>query len=740
LWRSIPYLECNESTPTDKFFALCLYTGRRISFDDVFGDEMKADRDHIIPQSRFFDDSFANQIIVFREANEAKSNMTAYDYMNNKGEEAFQAYLNRVNKYFPFENIAVRKKRKYLLMPASEIPEDFINRQLNETRYITKKVKQELAKVARVRVTSGGITDYLRHIWGVDNVMKELVRERYEALEARYNLPGKLVYKEMRKQKSADNKEKEYEVEVFEGFSKRLDHRHHALDAIVIACTRQSHIQLLNFMNALISLKVGKGKNMNKEAFGKFAEKLRRETDVEDLTSVKHLVINWTKHYDESRESEGRPRFQVPWRGFGNSVLESLKQTMISVKSKKEQRGRLHDENPSGEVWVHEEFKIPQTVGIVLNNLKAENAVTHMFPSIYAFVEATVKQVLEKFEYDKKRAEQFLSKNPILTPSGKQLDKVHLLKRMFISNKKWSELKSFKSLNNIADKNIRRAVFKFFFDIDVPELKFVFGKKKEEAEVSFEKKVKALLREDTFSEERVRDFNEYWTSEFVNKSGKTVRRFPIKSLKTYDSAFEEDSFATTAELGYKKFYTKGGNYLFLVKKETGKNGKRTFASVPLIDLVKAKTMGKNIYEQFIAKNEKLLFSLWHDEIFFVPEFGKDIAETDWNDIQHVASRCFRVKKFSGDTLEFMPLMCSEVIAFKEDEALRIAGSREALDEALGVAGNKKALEEIGTNGLQVAFKDELDSAAKYFCHKLLVDRLGRIEGYWNEEGEFVSVR
>jgi CRISPR-associated endonuclease Csn1 len=41
------------------------------------------------------------------------------------------------------------------------------------------------------------------------------------------------------------------DVEVFEGYSKRLDHRHHALDAIIIACTKQNHIQYINTLNAI---------------------------------------------------------------------------------------------------------------------------------------------------------------------------------------------------------------------------------------------------------------------------------------------------------------------------------------------------------------------------------------------------------------------------------------------------------------------------------------------------------
>ena len=54
--------------------------------------------------------------------------------------------------------------------------------------------------------------------------------------------------------KQYNNKTGNYEDrEVFEGYSKRLDHRHHAMDAIIIACTKQNHIQYINTLNAISS-------------------------------------------------------------------------------------------------------------------------------------------------------------------------------------------------------------------------------------------------------------------------------------------------------------------------------------------------------------------------------------------------------------------------------------------------------------------------------------------------------
>jgi CRISPR-associated endonuclease Csn1 len=75
-----------------------------------------------------------------------------------------------------------RAKREKLLMRAEDIPQDFIERQLRETQYITKTVKELLSQVCRnVTTTTGGITDYLRHDWGLDSILQDLNWGKYEA-------------------------------------------------------------------------------------------------------------------------------------------------------------------------------------------------------------------------------------------------------------------------------------------------------------------------------------------------------------------------------------------------------------------------------------------------------------------------------------------------------------------------------------------------------------------------------
>src|SRR5690606_1639492 len=132
-------------------------------------------------------------------------------------------------------------KRKYLL--AEEVPENFINRQLNETRYIGTAVRERLERVAPVNTTVGTVTDALKNEWGLDRVFKEVLLPRFERLE---RITGRSLIEEIPLKNGAGHKDWR-----MEGYDKRIDHRHHALDALVVALTRQAYIQKLTGLRQL---------------------------------------------------------------------------------------------------------------------------------------------------------------------------------------------------------------------------------------------------------------------------------------------------------------------------------------------------------------------------------------------------------------------------------------------------------------------------------------------------------
>ena len=216
---------------------ICIYCGKTVSAKEFllgFGVEVE----HIIPRSVIFDDSFANKVCSCSECNKEKNNRTAFDYMKTKSEGDFTAYIERINDLAERGKIS-NTKRKKLLMPASELPTDFIERQLRESQYIAKKAKEILQTICHnVYSTSGSITDFLRHLWGWDEVLHTLNFRRYQAAGL-----TEMVEREI------DGKK--VEIERIAGWSKRMDHRHHAIDALTIACTKQGYIQRINNLNSL---------------------------------------------------------------------------------------------------------------------------------------------------------------------------------------------------------------------------------------------------------------------------------------------------------------------------------------------------------------------------------------------------------------------------------------------------------------------------------------------------------
>lgn len=210
-----------------------LYSDTYIPREKLFSRDF--DIEHIIPQANLFDDSFSNKTLESRSINIEKSNSTAYDYVKGKyGEEGAKTYEKRVEDLFKSGKISKTKMTK-LLMTADDIPTDFINRDLRDSQYIARKAREILEEIVRVVVpTTGSITDRLREDWQLVDVMKELNWEKY----------NQLGLTETFEDKDGNT------IRRIKDWTKRNDHRHHAMDALTIAFTKPSFIQYLNNLNA----------------------------------------------------------------------------------------------------------------------------------------------------------------------------------------------------------------------------------------------------------------------------------------------------------------------------------------------------------------------------------------------------------------------------------------------------------------------------------------------------------
>ena len=161
--------------------------------------------------------------------------MTAYDYVCGKYDaDKVSAYKVRVEELFKNGTIS-KTKRDKLLMSEADIPSGFIERDLRDSQYIARKAREILESLVRTVVpTTGSITSRLREDWQLVDVMKELNWDKYNRL----GLTDFVVDKDGRR------------IRRIKDWTKRNDHRHHAMDALTIAFTKPSYIQYLNNMNA----------------------------------------------------------------------------------------------------------------------------------------------------------------------------------------------------------------------------------------------------------------------------------------------------------------------------------------------------------------------------------------------------------------------------------------------------------------------------------------------------------
>ncbi len=162
----------------------CLYSGKEINLGRL-NEKGYVEIDHALPFSRTWDDSFNNKVLVLGSENQNKGNQTPYEYFNGKdNSREWQEFKARVEtSRFPRS-----KKQRILLQKFDE--EGFKERNLNDTRYVNRFLCQFVADhmlltgkgKRRVFASNGQITNLLRGFWGLRKVRAE--NDRHHALDA----------------------------------------------------------------------------------------------------------------------------------------------------------------------------------------------------------------------------------------------------------------------------------------------------------------------------------------------------------------------------------------------------------------------------------------------------------------------------------------------------------------------------------------------------------------------------
>ncbi|WP_161595784.1 type II CRISPR RNA-guided endonuclease Cas9 [Flavobacterium pectinovorum] len=184
----------------------CAYTGIPIPITKLFTGEIQIV--HIHPWSRSLNDSFNNKTLCYADENILKGDRTPFEFYGND-ESNWPSIKERALKLFSDTKEYPNAYQKFKRFVQQKFDDDFSSYQLNDTHHISKEAKDYLSLVCKkVNVSPGQLTSNLRQKWGLNHIL------------------------------NTDNDAKS-----------REDHRHHAIDALVMACVKTSYLQELSRWN-----------------------------------------------------------------------------------------------------------------------------------------------------------------------------------------------------------------------------------------------------------------------------------------------------------------------------------------------------------------------------------------------------------------------------------------------------------------------------------------------------------
>ena len=367
-----------------------LYSKTKVDIIDLIVHH-KFDKEHIIPKAKSPSNAFSVLTIELTSINEEKGDMTALDYVRWKyGEEETQQYIGRVNDLFKQKAIS-KVKKDNLLKTAADIPNEPLNRDLGLTQYINRKAYEILGTITRKVVpTTGSITSRLRDDWQLVDVLQELVWDKYDRLgliDTYTDKDGKTVRKINE-----------------DAWTKRNDHRNHAMDAITVAFTKPAFINYLNSLNSQgeqrIQMLKMRQKNLHRDKHGNWrfnAPMPLGELRAEVKQQLENIIV-----YQKTAPNAVSPNLNIT-----KAKKEKEGNRLVQLTP----RGKLHDDTYYGSI----REKIPGSGGEVVIFTKRVEVSESL--NVDDVVDKGIQNILRNrlLEYgnDSKKAFTNLEENPI---------------------------------------------------------------------------------------------------------------------------------------------------------------------------------------------------------------------------------------------------------------------------------------------------------------------------------------
>lgn len=259
----------------------CIYTGEHISISKLFSDEVQIE--HIVPYSKTLDDSMNNKTLSMKKANYYKGSKTPYEaFKDSKDGYNYDEILARaklLNNDSKFKRFTKEAMDIY-----NKNGEDFIARQLSDTQY--------LAKLALSYLQSLYKKEHHSSLWTIPGQLTALIRN-YLGLNT-------LISED-------DNKN-------------RSDHRHHAIDAFVVAITSRSLLQKISY-----------------------AASLQEDLDNRNLSSYRNKLLE---------------KMPEPFPSYRKSLKLAIDNIKTSHKADRSISGKLHEDTAYGIVEDNDKYNV----------------------------------------------------------------------------------------------------------------------------------------------------------------------------------------------------------------------------------------------------------------------------------------------------------------------------------------------------------------------------------------------
>lgn len=629
------------------------YTGSVIPLSKLFTPAYEIE--HVIPQSRYFDDSFTNKVICESEVNKLKDKQLGYEFIKNHAGQKVQISMSdkpveifSVQAYEEFvkQHYTGIKLKKMLM---DDIPDQFIERQMNDSRYISKYIKSLLSNIVREKLengeyeqeaisrnvipSNGQITDQLKKDWGVNDVWNSIILPRFQRMN---EITERSCFTAISQQ---GHEIPAMPLELSKGFNKkRIDHRHHAMDAIVIACTTRDHINLLSNEAAMSK------NNANRY---QLSRKLRRyEPVVVERCGEKKTI-------DVARE------FLKPWPTFAVDTKTALDDIVVSFKQNlrvvnKATNNYLHydengkkvvvKQNKGDNIAVRKPMHKDTVFGLVNLKLKKMVSLNDALKNPSMIVDPIFKQrilAMQKAGLDTKKIKKELESDSTVC------SKIEVYYFTNDTNDRYFATR--KSLDSSFDKN---TILGSVTDTGIQKILLAHLKRcNNDPEIAF-------------SPDGIDNMNRD-----IVELNDGVEHKPIFKVRKYEKA---EKFAIGQTGNKKSKYVeaaKGTNLFFAIyqkestDKETGRTVlSRTFATIPLNVAVERLKQHLKPVPDVNENGDKLLFWLSPNDLVYVPT--PDEIESDHISEPIDKSRIYKMVSATGGRCYFVPYFVASSIVDK----------------------------------------------------------------------------